>query len=106
MGINIVNNENFESEVLNYKDSIVVVDFWANWCMPCKTVAPIIEEIADEEKDIKVCKVDVDEAGEVAMRYSIMSIPTIMIFKDGEVIERIVGAKGKEDYLEVINSVK
>lgn len=106
MGINIVNNENFQSEVLDYKDSIVVVDFWANWCMPCKTVAPIIEEIADEEKDIKVCKVDVDEAGEVAMKYSIMSIPTIMIFKDGEVIERIVGAKGKEDYLEVINSVK
>lgn len=106
MGINIINNENFESEVLNHKGSVVVVDFWANWCVPCKNLAPIIEEIAEEEKDIKVCKVDVDEAGETAMKYSIMSIPTVMIFKDGEVVERIVGAKGKEDYLEVINSVK
>lgn len=101
----IITNENFESEVVN-SDKPVMVDFWANWCGPCKGLAPIIDEIADEYSDkVKVGKVDVDENGELSMKFRVMSIPTVIFFKNGEQIAREVGAFPKEKYAEIINSL-
>ncbi|RGD75320.1 thioredoxin [Anaerofustis stercorihominis] len=101
----IITNENFESEVVN-SDKPVMVDFWANWCGPCKGLAPIIDEIADEYSDkVKVGKVDVDANGELSMKFRVMSIPTVIFFKNGEQIAREVGAFPKEKYAEIINSL-
>ncbi len=88
--------ENFENEVLK-ADQTVLVDFWATWCGPCKMIAPIIEEIANERSDIKVCKVNVDEQGELSIKYGVMSIPTLMIFKDGEAVQTAIGYRPKEE---------
>lgn len=85
-------DKNFEEKVLN-SGSVTVVDFWAQWCGPCRAIAPIIEELADEYADSALIgKVDVDANQELAMQYSIRSIPTILILKDGEVVEKHVGA--------------
>ena len=79
----------------------VLVDFWAEWCGPCKMIAPILEEIADEQGDaLQVAKLNVDEAGDVARRFEVMSIPTLILFKDGEPVKRIVGAKPKQALLD------
>ncbi len=79
----------------------LVVDFWAEWCGPCKMIAPILDEIAEEQGDsIKISKVNVDENPSIAQQYGIMSIPTILVFRDGELDKRIVGAKGKAQLLE------
>lgn len=81
----------------------VLVDFWAGWCMPCKMLSPIIEEIAEELKDsIKTAKVDVDAEGELAMQYGVMSIPTVIVFKDGQEFKRFVGVQPKEAYMVVL----
>ncbi len=81
----------------------VVVDFWADWCGPCKMIAPILDEIADEQGDsVKITKLNVDENPSIAQRFGVMSIPTILVFRDGEVDKRIVGAKGKAQLLEEI----
>ena len=99
----IITNENFEREVLN-SDIPVLVDFWATWCGPCRMVAPIISEIAEENAGkIKVCKIDVDENEELAVRYKIQSIPTVMIFKNGTVTETIIGYRQKDAYLAALN---
>ena len=79
-----------------------MVDFWADWCGPCKMVAPIIEEIAKELKDAKVGKVNVDEQSELAAEYRIMSIPTLMVFKDGAVVKKAVGAVSKAEILNLL----
>ena len=93
--------ENFEEEVLN--SSIpVLVDFWATWCGPCQMVGPVIEEIAGEVTDAKVGKVDVDSEPELARKYKVMSIPTLMVFKYGQAVKREVGAKPKEEILEML----
>ena len=82
-----VNTGNFDTEVLQ-ADKPVLVDFWAEWCGPCNMISPIIEEISDERTDIKVCKVNIDEDGELAVKYNVMSIPTMIAFKNGEIIKR------------------
>ncbi|MBN2483954.1 MAG: thioredoxin [Candidatus Omnitrophica bacterium] len=86
-----INDANFKQEVLD-SNVAVLVDFWAEWCAPCRMVAPVVEEIAEEyEGRLKVCKLNVDEAPQTASRYGIMSIPTLMIFKNGEVVDKSVG---------------
>lgn len=93
----------FEKLVLK-SDKPVVVDFWASWCGPCRMVAPIMEELAEDfDGKAQIAKVNVDEQGELAAQYRIMSIPTVMVFKDGEVAEKIVGARAKEEFVELIN---
>ena len=96
-----INKENFHNEVLN-SDRPVLLDFFASWCGPCRMVGPILDEIAEEREDIKVCKVDIDEQPELASRYRIMTIPTLMVLKDGQIIEQSVGAKPKHQILAMV----
>jgi thioredoxin 1 len=96
---------NFDSEVIK-SDTPVLVDFWAPWCGPCKMVAPIVEEISSEYQGrLKVGKVNTDDNQRVAMEYGVMSIPTLMIFKGGEVVERIIGAQPKTALTSKIDAV-
>lgn len=95
-------SENFETEVLK-SEKTVLVDFYADWCGPCKMMAPVIEKIASENQDIKVCKVNVDNEQSLAMQYRVMSIPTFLIIKNGDVADRIVGAVSKSELEAIIN---
>ncbi len=95
---------NFQEEVLS-SSGPVLVDFWAEWCGPCKAIGPVIEELATEYADkAKIGKVDIDSNRDTAMQYNIQSIPSILIFKDGQVIETFVGMKSKEDLAAAINA--
>jgi thioredoxin 1 len=97
MGVEVtVTKENFEAEVVN-SDIPVVIDFWAEWCVPCKMIGPVLAEISEEYKGkLKVAKVNVDEAGELASEYNIISIPTLMVFNKGEVVKQQVGAVSRD----------
>ena len=98
----VITLENFEEEVVN-SDVPVLIDFWAEWCMPCRMVAPIIDELAKEyEGKIKVGKINVDEENELAMKFRIMSIPTIGLFKNGKMVDKIIGARPKADFVRFI----
>ena len=96
-----ITKENFESEVLK-SDKPVLVDFFATWCGPCKMLMPTIDEIANENTDIKVAKADVDENMELAKEYKIFSVPTLMVFKDGKVAKQMVGVQSKEQILDAL----
>ena len=96
-----VNKDNFQEVVLN-SDKPVLVDFWASWCGPCRMVAPVLEEIANERSDVKVCKINVDEEPELAGRYNVMSIPTLLVMKDGQVVKQAVGARPKSQILSLL----
>lgn len=102
MSIININKSNFDSEVIK-SDKKVLVDFWAPWCGPCHMLLPTIEEIAEERDDIKVCKINVDDESELAASFGIMSIPTLMVFENGKVIKKSLGAKPKDDVLELID---
>ena len=101
MSVITVTKENFEAEVLK-SEKPVLVDFWAAWCGPCKMIGPVIEEIANEHPEIKVCKINVDEEGELSIKYGVMSIPTLMIFKNGEVAQTAIGYRPKEEIEELL----
>lgn len=96
-----ITKNNFQEEVLN-SDKPVLIDFWASWCGPCRMVGPIIDDIANERTDIKVCKVNVDEEQELASQFRIMSIPTLVVIKDGKVVNQSMGAKPKAAILALL----
>ena len=98
--INITKN-NFQSEVLN-SEKPVLLDFWASWCGPCRRVSPIVDEIADERGDLKVGKINVDEQPELASQFHIMSIPTLIVIKNGEITNRSVGVSPKQQILSML----
>lgn len=102
MSVLHITKENFENEVLK-SDRPVLLDFWAGWCGPCRMVSPIIDEIAEETTDKKVCKINVDEQPELAQAFGVMSIPTLVVMKDGEVVGQSVGVKSKEAILQMLN---
>ncbi len=101
MSVLNITEDNFDELVLN-SGKTCVVDMFATWCGPCKMMSPIIDEIAEENGDIVVGKVDVDESGELAMQFNVMSIPTILIFKNGELAETFIGLQSKETILNAI----
>ena len=98
--INITKN-NFQEEVLN-SDKPVLLDFWASWCGPCRMVSPIVDEIADERSDIKVGKINVDEEPELAGQFNVMSIPTLIVIKNGKIANQVVGARPKDQILALL----
>lgn len=96
-----VNKNNFNQEVLN-SDKPVLMDFWAPWCGPCRMVVPLVEEIAKERSDIKVVKINVDEEQELAMQFGVMSIPTLVVMKNGKIVNQVTGARPKAQILAML----
>ncbi len=101
MAVLTVTNNNFENEVLK-SEKAVLIDFWAPWCGPCRRMSPIVDEIAEEHPEFLVGKVNVDEEGELAAKFGIMSIPTLLVFKNGQVSGKIVGLRPKAEIVELL----
>lgn len=101
MSVLHVKKQDFQSVVLE-SNKTVLLDFWATWCGPCRMIAPILEEIAEERTDVKVCKIDVDEEQELAIQYGVSSIPTLLVFKNGTVVNKSIGAVPKAAILEML----
>ena len=101
MAVVTVTMENFQNEIME-SEQVVLIDFWASWCGPCKMVSPIIDEIADENPSIKVAKVNVDEQPALAARFQVMSIPTLVVMKDGKIVNQSAGAKPKQQILDML----
>lgn len=100
--VNLTRN-NFKTEVMD-SNKTVLIDFWASWCGPCRMMSPIIDEIADEVSDVKVCKVNVDEASDLASMFGIESIPTLIVIKNGQAVNKNVGLISKDNVLKLINA--
>ena len=98
-----VNSNEFDNEI---KSGVVFVDFYATWCGPCKMLSPIVDEVSNEIEDVKFLKVDVDESGDIASEYGIMSIPTLIIFKEGNIVSKHTGLLSKSDLINFINENK
>lgn len=101
MSVIDVKTADFEAEVLK-SDKTVLVDFWAVWCGPCRMLSPVVDQVAEENPDIKVCKVNVDEEQQLAIKYGVMSIPTLLVFKGGKLVNQSVGVIPKEEVLNLI----
>ena len=101
MSVVTLNKDNFETEAL-HSDKPVLIDFWASWCGPCKMLSPVVDQIAEETDAVKVCKVNVDEEQELAQQYGVMSIPTLVVFKDGKAVNQSVGVIPKEAILKMV----
>ena len=101
MSVININNNNFQGEVM-HSEKLVLLDFWASWCGPCRMVSPIVDEIAAERSDIKVCKINVDEQPELAARFGVMSIPTLVVMKEGKIVNQAVGARPKAQILAML----
>lgn len=101
MSVLKITAENFEQEVLR-SEKPVLIDFYADWCGPCKMMAPVIEEVAEEVPDVKVGKLNIDNELEIAQKYGVMSIPTLIVFKNGEAVKRDLGAKPKKAVLDML----
>ena len=104
MSVKHITNQNFEQEVIK-ENKLVVLDFWATWCGPCRAIGPVVEELAEEyQGKVVVGKVNVDDESNLARKFKVMSIPTIIFFKNGELIDKVVGLRSKEDLEELIES--
>ena len=101
MAVIELTSETFDAEVL-HADRIVIVDFWATWCTPCRMLTPILEEIAAERSDIKICKINVDDAQDIAEKYGVMSLPILVFFENGEVVDESIGLVSKEQLLAML----
>lgn len=103
MAVINLTKDNFSKEVLD-SDKVVLIDFWASWCGPCRMMSPVVDAIADEREDVKVCKVNVDEERELASVFNIASIPTLAVIKDGKIVNGSVGVKTKADILKMLSA--
>lgn len=104
MSVIDLTNKTFKEEINDNR--LVIVDFWAPWCGPCSAFSPVIDEVSEERNDIKVCKVNVDDERMLAMKNKVMSIPTLLMYKDGKQVQRTQGAMTKQELLEVIDQVQ
>jgi len=102
MSVITVTKDNFQNEVIN-SSVPVLIDFWASWCGPCRMLSPVIDEIADEVADTKVCKINVDEQPELARQFGVMSIPTLVVMKNGQVVNKSLGVQPKNSVITMLN---
>ena len=101
----VVNSENFENDVRK-NEKVVLVDFYATWCGPCKMLSPVLDQVSSEVEDVVIGKLDIDESLDIAKEFNVMSVPTMIIFKDGVEVDRLVGLRQKSQIIEAINNVK